>query len=101
MSSTGFDARAKGIYARYVPKARGDGDSLAKLLNPQNALTISKSGPWGAGNFTTRFHRHGSREEASFNLFGQVLGPEHGTGMGALGGTSRPGQVVSLIFLLA
>lgn len=81
------DRRTKGLYDRVVDRAKCDPRSLA-VLKPRS-LFAARGTPWGGSKTTTRFYtsRYHSRDtEATVVLIGEVLGPEDGTAMGALGG---------------
>lgn len=97
-----FDTRASnnGIYHPLVEKLVRDQKSLA-LISPEDELVSARSGPWGqnGSNYTTRFHYRGNQDEATVHLFGETVGPEDGTALGALGSLNlRPGQVLLFLF---
>lgn len=106
MAPLSYKARAtpNGLYERYVDKATADTQSLA-VINPTTSLFPSRSRPWGGGKYTTRFYlspNHSRESEACIRLVGEVLSPENGTKMGALGGSHlRPGDVLFYSFSFA
>ena len=86
---------AHGIYHTIHPLLQNDIHCLSHI-SPDKDLSHHDSNHWGFNkNFTTRFHFTGHREEAVVHLFGETLGADDGTGLGALGGTiKKPGIVL-------
>lgn len=77
------------VYDRCVESVKKDSHSLAGM-NPSTPI-YPHSSSWGIGNSTTRFYTNQNHYRASglkVHFVGEVVGPEDGTKMGALGGTT-------------
>ena len=84
-------------YDRLGNKLVGDPHALARIV--PTTISSHRSGPWGAGNFTTRFYLPGQgysrASELKVHFIGEMLGSDDGTKMGALGGTAlQPDHVI-------
>jgi hypothetical protein len=95
--SSSYSDRQTGIYQR-IPETVGRDSQSLTVLDP-SSLFPNRISPWKGGNTTTRFYlkdTHARDSEATVILVGEILGTDHGTAMGALGGTKYHDGVVCL-----